>query len=293
MAFKPVDIIDNRYKVLSLPAEAELSNVYRCKDQKEKRTVALRIINNKADIQKFKHSAALLKKLDHPNILKIFNFKFSEKICYQVEEFIDGQPLKNTISSKTDLTMVTIIDIVNQILDGIEYLHSLNIIHQNINPRNILMKKDNTVKIMNFGLARKISDNEKKDLNESTYLVTGQLDEKVSPSIDIYGTGVILYELLTNKHPFKDFKNKDNTALKTLTPPEKINPSVPDSLNKLVLKALEKSPSERIQNAKTFKVKLKNISPNPGTYKKFPIEIVVLIFLLLVFVYLIYNLIVF
>jgi len=262
MVLTEVDYIDKRYEVISQLGKGGMGIVFKAKDTAGNRDVAIKIPilsfkDDKGFMDRFEREASVLKKLKHPNIMNIFSVEGKE-LPYIVMEILTGRSLKEIIKEKKIISSGETRDLAVQCCDALAYTHGLNIVHRDIKPENIMVIKDNVVKIMDFGLA--------KALDESTVTKAGTIlgtFAYISPEqamggavdgrADIYSLGVMFYEMLAGEKPFTsgDFVHQ-HLKVKPV-PPTKKNGKIPYQVEAIVLKCLEKEPSNRFKNMEELK----------------------------------------
>ncbi|WP_243128883.1 Stk1 family PASTA domain-containing Ser/Thr kinase [Clostridium novyi] len=271
-------ILGNRYELLQKIGEGGMAEVYKAKCHLLNRYVAVKILKNQYSdnmefVNKFKQEAAAAASLSHNNIVGIYDIGSENNINYIVMEYIDGKTLKQIINENQVLKYNKAIEIASQIAKALECAHNNNIIHRDVKPHNILVTKDGIIKVTDFGIAKATSSvtitNSDKIIGSAHYISPEQAKGKfVDCKTDIYSLGIILYEMVTGEVPY-DGESPVSVALKhvqeQVIPPIKVNPNIPESLNKLILKAVEKEPYKRYQSAHDILMDLEKIQQNPNT----------------------------
>lgn len=269
------ETLGNRYTIEKKVGVGGMAIVYKAKDTLLNRTVAIKVLKNEyledADfVKKFAMEAQSAASLTHQNIVSVFDVGSSvidnRKYNYIVMEFVDGPTLKDIINEKGALSTEEVIHYGIQIAKALECAHRNNIIHRDIKPHNILIDENNDVKVTDFGIAR-ISTSSTITYTSTVlgtvhYISPEQAKGKfIDEKSDIYSLGIVLYEISTGKVPF-DAENSVGIALKhiqnALVPPQELNEDIPDSLNSIICKALEKNPADRFQSAIEMKNALEN-----------------------------------
>lgn len=250
-------VLSNRYKIEELIGEGSTATVYRALDQRLQRHVAVKVLLphvHDTTRKRFRAEAVAVAKLSHPNIMAVYDVNIDSDQEYIVVELIRGRPLYHFIPSKPEM----VANFGRQICQALEYAHNMDVIHRDIKPANIYVTDDNVVKIMDFGLA--IGRDTKRLTAQGTiigtpaYLSPEQAQGfKLDPRTDIYTTGVVLYEMLVGELPF-DADDITSILLQQVkkppTPPSVIMSSpVPETLEKIILKSMEKKPADRYQTA--------------------------------------------
>jgi len=247
-----------KYRLIEKIGSGGLSDVYKAKDPAEERVVAIKIIREELFADNvarvfFLREAAVLKEIDHPNVIKIIGHGQTRGYYYLIMELVDGTNLQELLNQRRKLKRDEAISIIYQIADALEYMHRHSIIHRDIKPKNILMEKNEKPKISDFGIA--LLKQESKERSHSlrvgtvTYMspeqIKGQsLDEKT----DIYSLGITAYEMLTGEVPFRG-ATVASIQIKHLNfqplPLQKIDSALSGAVEKAVLKMLEKEPAQR------------------------------------------------
>lgn len=269
-------ILGNRYELLEKIGEGGMAEVYKAKCHLLNRFVAVKILKKEFNgdntfVEKFKSEAKAAASLSDTNIVNIYDVGSEGGINYIVMEYVNGKTLKQIIQDEIRLDYYKAIDIAIQIGKALDCAHSNNLIHRDIKPHNILVTKDNTVKVTDFGIAKAsdsatISDNS-KIMGSAHYFSPEQAKgSDVDFRTDIYSFGVVMYEMVTGKVPY-DAESPVSIALKhiqdNVVPPKRLVPSIPASLNDLIIKAMAKEPANRYQTAKEILFDLNKIKNDP------------------------------
>ena len=252
-------VLGRRYEIQSKIGAGGMSDVYKANDRKLNRKVSIKILKRDfADDQnfvtKFRNEARAAASLNHPNIVNVYDVGEGDGIYYIVMEHIDGITLKKYIEYKKKLNIRESIEIAMQVARGLEAAHSKKIIHRDIKPQNIMISRDGKVKVTDFGIARAASAQTiSSNAMGSVHYISpeqakgGYCDERS----DIYSLGITLYEMLTGKVPFEG-ESTVAVALQhiqgEMIPPRKVDPMIPVSLEKIILKCTQKKPDRRYSN---------------------------------------------
>ena len=255
--------INERYEIIKTIGEGGMANVYLANDTILDRKVAIKVLrgdlsNDEKFIRRFKREALSVSNLSHPNIVEVYDVGEEDGNYYIVMEYIDGKTLKQLLQKRGALTLTEVIDIMSQLTDGLSHAHEAYIIHRDIKPQNIMIEDNGLVKITDFGIAMAINSTQLTQTNSVMgsvhYLPPEQANGKGSTvKSDIYSLGILMYELLTGSVPFKG-DNAVEIALKHMK--EKIpsirkqNPTIPQSVENIVLKATAKNPKNRYDTVK-------------------------------------------
>jgi eukaryotic-like serine/threonine-protein kinase len=262
-------ILSNRYELLQKIGEGGMAEVYKAKCHKLNRFDAVKIlkkefVNDEELVEKFKREATAVANLSDNNIINIFDVGTQGDINYIVMEYVRGKTLKQIIVENVRLSYERTIDIGIQIAKALDCAHRNNIIHRDVKPQNILVTEDGVVKVTDFGIAKAPTSvtitNSNKVMGSAHYFSPEQAKGSfIDNRTDLYSLGIVLYEMITGKVPY-DAESPVSVALKHIQeqviPPRHIVPGMPESLNKLILKAIEKDPIKRYQNAKELLIDL-------------------------------------
>lgn len=269
--------VDNRYDVISLVGVGGMSNVYKAIDTVTGNTVAIKFLKqeffeNEELVRRFKNESKAISLLDNPNIIKVVDVNINDNEKYIVVEYIDGITLKEYIDNRKVLTWQETVRFTGTILSAIGHAHDSGIIHRDMKPQNIMLLRDGTLKIMDFGIARLSTANQKtvtdKAIGSVHYISPEQVRGKNSDGrSDIYSIGIMMYEMLTGVLPFTS-DSAVSVAMKqvqdTAKRPSEIVDTIPAGLEQIVMKAIEKQPSFRYQTAAEMLQDLEDFKANPA-----------------------------
>jgi serine/threonine protein kinase len=269
--------LDGRYEIHEVIGVGGMAVVYRAYDTIEDRTVAVKILKdeysqNAEFLRRFRNESKAIAVLSHPNIVKVYDVSIGDRIQYIVEEYIDGITLKEYLDQQKQIRWKEVIHFAIQILRALEHAHGKGIVHRDIKPQNIMLLQDGTIKVTDFGIAR-FAHSETRTMTDraigSVHYIApeqargGYTDEKT----DIYSVGVMLYEMLTGQLPF-EADNAVSVAIMQLQtdpkPPREINPSIPEGLEEITLRAMQKDPERRYQSAAEMLRDIEEFRRNPS-----------------------------
>ncbi|MBR6519334.1 MAG: Stk1 family PASTA domain-containing Ser/Thr kinase [Oscillospiraceae bacterium] len=270
-------IIDNRYEVLSLVGVGGMSNVYKAVDKHTGAEVAIKFLKeeffeNEELVRRFKNESKAISLLSHECIIKVLDFNITDSEKYLVVEYINGVTLKEFIDNRGKLTWEETLVFANIILGALGHAHENGVVHRDLKPQNIMLTRDGQLKIMDFGIARLATANQRtvtdKAIGSVHYIspeqVRGQSTDKRS---DIYSIGIMMYEMITGKLPFQS-ETAVSVALQQLSdsaqPVSELVSDVPKGLEQIIMKAIEKDPDKRYQSAGEMRKDLHKIKENPA-----------------------------
>ena len=262
--------INDRYEIIRNIGEGGMANVYLAIDTILNRKVAVKILRgdlatDEKFVRKFQREASAASNLDHPNIVGIYDVGEDDGNYYIVMEYVEGRTLKSLIKRRGALTLPEVIDIMTQLTSGIAHAHEKGIIHRDIKPQNVLILDDGLVKIADFGIAQALNSNELTQTNSVMgsvhYLPPEQANGTGSTyKSDIYSLGILMFELLIGKVPFKG-ENAVEIAIKQMKDPIPsvcdLNENIPQSVENIVLKATAKNPKNRYDTVEEMKYDIK------------------------------------
>ena len=250
--------INDRYEIIKNIGEGGMANVFLAMDTILNREVAIKVLRgdlagDEKFVRRFQREALSASSLDHLNIVKMYDVGEDDGNYYIVMEYIDGVNLKKLIKKRGSLAVPEAVDILLQLTAGIGHAHDAYIIHRDIKPQNIIIVDDGLVKITDFGVALAMNSTQLTQTNSVLgsvhYIPPEQASGKGSTiKSDIYSLGILFYELLTGKIPFKG-----EIALKQLREEipsvRNVNPKIPQSIENIILKATAKNPKNRYKDA--------------------------------------------
>ena len=256
-------LINDRYEIQRLIGEGGMANVYLAKDTILDRKVAVKVLRgdlagDEKFVRRFQREALSASSLSHPNIVEIYDVGEDEGNFYIVMEYIEGKTLKQLIKKRGVLSLPETMDIMLQLLDALATAHDSYIIHRDIKPQNIMIKESGLVKITDFGIAMALNSAQLTQTNSVMgsvhYLPPEQASGKGSTiRSDIYSLGILMFEMLSGKVPFKG-DSAVEIALKHMKEPlpsvKEINPVVPQSVENIILKASAKNPKNRYRDVR-------------------------------------------
>ena len=274
----PGMLLSERYEIIDRVGSGGMADVYKARDQRLNRFVAIKILkpeysNDAKFVSKFRGEAQSVAGLSHPNVVNVYDVGEDDDLYYIVMELVEGITLKRFIEKKGRLDVKEAIGIGVQIAQGMQAAHDNSIIHRDIKPQNIIISKEGKVKVTDFGIAKAATSNTiTSNAMGSVHYISpeqargGYSDEKS----DIYSLGVTMYEMLSGKVPFEG----DSTVTVALahiqeeaTPLDKIDPEIPHSLSKIVMKCMQKKPDMRYMTASALIADLKRALIEPdGDY---------------------------
>ena len=254
--------LDGRYEVLQLVGVGGMANVYKARDVIDERLTAVKVLreeyaSNEEFVRRFKNESKAIAALNHPNIVKVYDVSFSDKIQSIVMEYIDGITLKDYIDQQKIIRWKEAVHFAVQILRALQHAHDKGIVHRDIKPQNIMLLQDGTIKVMDFGIARfarsQIATITDKAIGSVHYISPEQArGEKTDEKTDLYSVGVMLFEMLTGQLPFTA-DSAVSVAIQQIQSkpkrPRELNPSIPEGLEQITMKAMQKDPARRYQSA--------------------------------------------
>ena len=276
-------MLDNRYELLELIGSGGMAMVYKAKCHRLNRLVAVKVLKSDfasdADFRRrFYDESQAIAMLSHPNIVSVYDVSRSSPE-YIVMELIDGITLKQYMERRGQLNWREALHFITQIMRGLSHAHSRGLVHRDIKPQNIMVLRDGSVKVTDFGIAY-LSNSANTMTQEalgSVHYISPEQAKGNRPDArsDIYSAGVVLYEMLTNRLPFEG-DSAVSVAIQHLSSvplsPREINPEVPEALEKICMKAMASDISRRYPTADAMLTDLEEFRKNPNVDLDFSIK---------------------
>jgi len=271
--------LDGRYEMRELIGVGGMAYVYKAYDSVDDRIVAVKILrdeflNSDEFVRRFRNESKAIAILNHPNIVKVLDVGFGERLQYIVMEYIDGITLKEYLDQRKDIRWKEAVHFTMQILRALQHAHDKGIVHRDIKPQNIMLLSDGTIKVTDFGIAR-LTRNEIKSPSEGNkaigsvhYISPEQARGEITDEkTDLYSVGIMLYEMLTGCLPF-EADNAVSVAIMQMQSeakaPHLINEEIPEGLEQITLKAMQKDTAKRYQSAAEMLSDFDEFKRNPS-----------------------------
>ncbi len=269
--------IDGRYEIHEIIGVGGMAVVYKAYDNIDDRMVAVKIlkdeyITNEEFRRRFKNESKYIAVLSHPNIVKVYDVSFGDRLQYIVMEYIEGITLKEYIEQQRVIQPKEAVHFVTQILRALQHAHDNSIVHRDVKPQNIMLLQNGSIKVTDFGIAS-FSRSDTRTMSDSAigsvhYISPEQArGDFTDAKADIYSVGVVMYEMLTGTLPFQS-DSAVSVALMQLQnepiSPREINASIPLGLEQITVRAMQKDPKARYQSAAEMLLDLDEYKRNPS-----------------------------
>ena len=270
--------LEGRYEIQELTGMGGMSNVYKAYDSIDARTVAVKILRdeflgNEEFLRMFKNESKAIAVLSHPNIVRVFDVSFTNHTNSIVMEYIDGITLKDYIERQGMLSWKEALHFALQILRALQHAHDKGIVHRDIKPHNIMLLQNGAIKVTDFGIAHFARSEVSPTIGDraigSVHYISPEqaMGDNTDEKSDLYSVGVMLFEMLTGMLPF-DADTAVSVAIKQIqTPaarPRTINPDIPEGLEEITLRAMQKDSSRRYQSAAEMIADIEKFKQDPS-----------------------------
>jgi serine/threonine-protein kinase len=266
------------YELIAKIGQGGMGMVYKGRQVSLDRVVAVKILNkalcdNPEFIKRFEREAKSIARVSHPNILAVYDFGQTDGLWYMVTEFIEGSSLASQISERLVLPWEEVAPLMAQCMTGLSFVGQSGVVHRDIKPDNILITKDGTAKIADFGLAKDVSNNNDSTDLTSTGMAMGTpaymspeqcMGRKLDVRSDIYSLGITAYLALTGEKPFtgqSSFEIMTKQREHIPPSPRQRNASVPAPVSDLVMRMMAKEPADRCRDAEECRIAWQNLCP--------------------------------
>lgn len=269
--------LDGRYEIREIIGVGGMAIVYKAYDIIDDRIVAVKVLKdeylaNEEFRRRFKNESKAIAVLSHPNIVKVYDVSYGDRLQYIVMEHVEGITLKEYIEQQEVINQKEAVYFEMQILRALQHAHDKGVVHRDIKPQNIMLLENGTIKVTDFGIAR-FSRSETRTLSDSTigsvhYISPEQARGDVTDDrADLYSVGVMFYEMLTGKLPFVADSSVSVAIMQLQNdpePPTKVNPDIPIGLEQIIMRAMKKNVNERYQSAAEMILDLEEFKRNPA-----------------------------
>lgn len=269
--------LDGRYEIQEIIGVGGMSVVYKAYDNIDDRIVAIKILKdeyltNEEFKRRFKNESKAIAVLSHPNIVRVYNVSFGDRLQYIVMEYVDGITLKEYIQQQRIIDWKEAVHFTGQILAALQHAHDKGIVHQDIKPQNIMLLHDGTIKVADFGIARfsrTDSDATSDNAIGSVHYISPEQarGEATDDKADIYSVGVVLYEMITGQLPFQS-DSAVSVALMQLQKdpirPRELVPTLPLGLEQITMRAMQKNSLDRYRSAAEMLMDINEFKRNPA-----------------------------
>jgi len=261
----PGDQLDH-YRIDSLVARSGMASIFRGTDMRNGRQVAIKVPHPEVEsdpalFDRFKREEEIGKMLDHPGVMKVYVDDDRSQV-YMVMEWVEGRLLRKILDEKHKLPIEQALRLTARILDALGYIHDRGVAHRDLKPENVMVADDDTIKLIDFGIAASAKSKRltfaklSQTMGTPDYISPEQVKGKRGDSrSDLYALGVMLYEMLTGKVPFtgdNPFLIMNDRLLNNPIPPREIDPAISPQLQEIVYRALERDPKNRYRTARDF-----------------------------------------
>jgi len=269
-------ILDGRYEIQEVLGVGGMAIVYRAYDNIDDRPVAVKVLKeeylaNEEFRRRFKNESKAIAMLSHPNIVKVYDVSYGERLQYIVMEYVEGITLKEYIEQRRVIPWKEAVHFLTQILRALQHAHDRGVVHRDVKPQNVMLLHSGNIKVTDFGIAR-FTRSETRTMTENAigsvhYISPEQArGDLTDGKSDIYSVGVVLYEMLTGELPFQSDSTVSVAIMQLQSEPRRpreINDQIPLGLEQITIRAMQKSPADRYQSAAEMLLDLEEFKRNP------------------------------
>lgn len=276
------DKVDGRYRITGRIAHGGMADVYEAYDIVTRYTVALKVMRadmmkNPKNVLRFQRECIASSNLNNPNIVRVYGSGIVDGRPYMANEYVDGRTLRDklNVASGHRLSALEASEVMLQLASGVQYIHEHGLVHRDLKPDNLFYLPDGSIKIADFGISSSLGETENDGgaIAGTVYYTAPELLMGGAATIqsDIYSMGILFYEIVTGHLPF-DGETPEEVAVshikKHLDEPSRIVPSIPKSIDKIIIKATRKRPSERFKSAREFAKSISEALKDGNAFKE-------------------------
>jgi serine/threonine protein kinase len=260
----------DHYAIDNLVARGDMASIFRATDELAGKPVAIKIPHHETEadpvfFERFHREQEIGEKLDHPGVMKVYPSTHHSQV-YMVMEWVDGRPLRQVMNEQKKFPPERAVKIALHIAAALDYIHGHGVIHRDLKPENIMVTANDHIKLIDFGVAASVGSrrltfgNFSRTMGTPDYISPEQVKGKRGDArSDIYALGVMLYEMVTGKVPFKGpnpFAIMNDRLLNNPAPPRELDATISPQLQEIIYRALERDPAKRYPSAREFAVDL-------------------------------------
>ena len=261
------------YRIENLVARSGMASIFRATDLQTGQPVAIKIPHPEMEsdpvlFERFQREAEIGQKLDHPGVMKVLGYHTRRQV-YMVMEWVPGRLLRIVLHEQKTLPIERAVKIASAICDVLDYCHRNGVVHRDLKPENIMLDDDDSVKLIDFGIAGKTGARRltfaklSNVMGSPDYISPEQVKgQRGDGRADLYAVGVILYEMVTGDTPFSGpnpFAVMNDRLVNNPVPPRELNPKIPETLQEVIYRALERDPANRYLTATEFEYDLEHL----------------------------------
>ena len=267
------ELFAGRYQLQDPIGRGGMATIYRGRDLRTDLVVAIKVLRDiystdASFVARFQREVMAQSYLQHPDIVQVYDYGYTDGKYYIVTEFVEGTDLRRYLRGRGILDIDTAVAIAHDVALGLGAAHRRGVLHRSVKPQNILMGRDGSIKLTNFGIsfvmdAERLPDSDMTLGTVQYYSPEQALGEIATPATDVYALGIVMYEMLTGRTPF----DGDSSITMTLlhihdqpVPPRQLNPTIPPALEEIIMRCLEKVPEMRFRDGSQLARALETLS---------------------------------